>query len=318
MRRYTFCIIIFIFALSISFTGPVRARPDSHAPIGVMGEHGHKAGEMMLAYRFMAMDMRGLQSGTDTVETADVLKDFMMAPTAMDMRTHMFGVMFAPHDKITLMAMTSYQQRYMKMEGTHQHATGHHDYPVGIHEMSSAGIGDVKLDSLLTLWKRHNFTLLGNVGVSFPTGSITQQTDDGSILPYPMQLGSGSFEACPGVTFFGTLGNWSYGGQLRGVFPLRTNTNEYRHGNSVSATAWGARRLSNWLSLSGRLLFSHKESITGNHPDLDLNRSPSHRPDFQGFNRLGVAISSNVIVLAGQRFEIELMLPIDQKLTDRL
>ena len=137
-----FCIIIFIFALSISFTSPVVARPDSHAPIGVMGEHGHKAGEMMLAYRFMAMEMRGLQSGTDAVEIADVLKDFMMAPTAMDMRMHMFGVIFAPHDKITLMGMTSYQQRHMEMEGAHQHATGHHDHPVGMHEMSSAGIGE--------------------------------------------------------------------------------------------------------------------------------------------------------------------------------
>lgn len=236
MRRYTLDIIIFIFALSISFTGTARARPDNHAPIGVMGEHGHKAGEMMLAYRFMAMDMQGLQSGTRSIETADVLKDFMMASTAMDMRMHMFGVMFAPHDKITLMAMTSYQQRHMEMEGAHIHATGHHDHPIGMHEMSSAGIGDVKLDSLLTLWKRHNFTFLGNVGISFPTGSIIQQADDGSILPYPMQLGSGSFEARPGVTFFGTRGNWSYGGQLRGTFPLRTNASEYRHGNTLTAT----------------------------------------------------------------------------------
>ena len=47
MRHNTFYIIIFIFVLSISFTAIVRARPDSHAPIGVMGEHGHKAGEMM-------------------------------------------------------------------------------------------------------------------------------------------------------------------------------------------------------------------------------------------------------------------------------
>ena len=36
----------------------------------------------MLSYRFMAMDMQGLQSGTTAVETAEVLKDFMMAPTA--------------------------------------------------------------------------------------------------------------------------------------------------------------------------------------------------------------------------------------------
>ena len=122
MRRNTFYIIIFVIVLSISLTAIVRARPDSHAPIGVMGEHGHIAGEMMLAYRFMVTDMLGLQSGTDAVETSDVLKDFMMAPTAMDMRMHMFGVMFAPHDKITLMAMNSYQQRHMEMERAHQQA----------------------------------------------------------------------------------------------------------------------------------------------------------------------------------------------------
>jgi len=245
------------------------ARPDGHAPIGVMGEHGHKAGEMMLAYRFMAMDMRDLQSGMDAVDTVDVLKDFMMAPIAMDMRMHMFSVMFAPPDKITLMAMTSYQQRHMEMEAAHLHATGQHDHPVGTHEMSSAGLGDVKLESLFTVWKRHSFTFLGNVGVSFPTGSITQEADDGSILPYPMQLGSGSFEVRPGVTFFGTHGNWSYGGQLRGTFPLNTNPSEYRHGNTLTATTWGARRVNNWISLSARLLLSHKGSITGSHPDVD-------------------------------------------------
>ena len=68
-----------------------------------MGDHGHKTGEVMFSYRFMAMDMQGLQSGTSTVETVEVLKDFMMAPTAMQMQMHGFGVMFAPHDKLTFM-----------------------------------------------------------------------------------------------------------------------------------------------------------------------------------------------------------------------
>ena len=34
------------------------ARPDGHAPIGVMGEHTHKAGEWMFSYRYMHMSMR--------------------------------------------------------------------------------------------------------------------------------------------------------------------------------------------------------------------------------------------------------------------
>ena len=319
MKHSTLGITIFLLTSSIVMADTPKEPHDCPAPIGVMGEHQHQAGEMMLGYRFMTMDMQGLQSGTDAVETAEVLKDFMMAPTAMDMRMHMFGAMFAPHDKITFMGMTSYQQRSMEMEGAHMHTTGHHNHPVGMHEMSSVGIGDVKLDSLLTLWKGHNVTFLGNIGISFPTGSIALQTKDGTVLPYRMQLGSGSFEARPSITVSGTHGYWSYGGQLRGVFPLNTNANEYRHGNTITATTWGARGVNNWISFSARLLFSHQGNIMGKHPDLETKRSPSHRPDFQGFNRLDIAISSNLIVpkgaLAGQRLAIEVMVPVYQNLT---
>ncbi|MCY4554629.1 MAG: hypothetical protein OXC79_13245 [Candidatus Poribacteria bacterium] len=94
---------LFFYALAWTSADTPKSRPDSHAPIGVMGDHGHKTGEVMFSYRFMAMGMQGLQSGTSTVETVDVLKDFMMAPTAMQMQMHGFGVMFAPHDKLTFM-----------------------------------------------------------------------------------------------------------------------------------------------------------------------------------------------------------------------
>ena len=116
MRRSTLSITIFLLALSVVMADTPKEHHECPAPIGVMGEHEHKAGEMMLAYRFMTMNMQGLQSGTDAVETVDVLKDFMMTSTTMDMRMHMFGVMFAPHDKITFMGMTSYQQRHMEVD----------------------------------------------------------------------------------------------------------------------------------------------------------------------------------------------------------
>ena len=270
-----------------------------------MGDHGHKTREVMLSYRFMAMDMQGLQSGTTPLETTDVLKDFMVTPTQMGMQMHAIGAMFAPHDKLTLMAMVGYQQRNMEMEGAHDHKEGHHEHPIGTHEMSSAGIGDIKLESLLTVWKTDHLNFIGNIGVS---------------LPYPMQLGSGSFAGVPGITFFGYHGNWSYGSQLRGTFSLHTNTSNYRHGNILMATAWSARRINNWISLGGRFLFSHSGHITGNHPDLNPNMSPSHRPDFRGGTRLDFAVSSNLIVpsgnpLAGQRLAVEFQMPLYQNLT---
>ena len=314
--------IIFLCFSVITFTtaDAPKSRPDSHAPIGVMGEHAHKAGEVMLSYRFMTMDMHGLQSGTTVLETTDVLKDFMTAPTQMGMQMHMLGAMFAPHNKITLMAMTSYQQRHMEMQGAHHRKEGHHGHPIETHEMSSAGIGDTKLEALLTLWKKPHHTLLGNIGVSLPTGSIEQNADNGQLLPYPMQLGTGSVQAHPGITIFGYHGNWSYGSQVGGAFPLHTNASDYRHGNTITVTAWGARRINDWISMGSRLLFSHEGHITGSHPDLNPKMSPSHRPDFRGGTRLDIAISSNLLVpngnpLAGQRLAVEFILPIYQNLT---
>ena len=74
----------------------------------------------------LTMDMQGLQSGTTAIETTDILKDFMMTLTQMGMQMHILGAMFAPHDKITLMAMTSYQQRHMARQGAHHYKEGHH------------------------------------------------------------------------------------------------------------------------------------------------------------------------------------------------
>ena len=147
LKQIFLVLLFFLLSFSVCFSESTSVDHECPAPMGVMGDHGHQIGEMMFSYHLMAMNMRGLQSGTGAVETVDVLKDFMMAPTAMDMRMHMLGMMFAPYDKITLMAMTSYQQRYMEMEGAHLPATGHHDHPVGMHEMSSAGVSDLLIVS---------------------------------------------------------------------------------------------------------------------------------------------------------------------------
>lgn len=38
--------------------------PDDHAPLGVMGDHVHNAGEFMVSYRFSRMSMEGNRDGT--------------------------------------------------------------------------------------------------------------------------------------------------------------------------------------------------------------------------------------------------------------
>ena len=184
--------------------------------------------------------------------------------------------------------------------------------------MESIGVGDTKLAGLIPVWKRHALTFLVNAGISLPTGSTAQTGTDGNILPYPMQLGTGSIEAHPGVTLFAYYGNWSYGNQLGGEVPLQTNQSEYSHGNTLTATTWGARRLNNWISIGGRIRFSRTGQITGEHPNLNPEMSPSHRSDFRGGTQVNLSVSSNLMVptgtLAGQRLAMEFLFSLYQDL----
>ena len=66
MKHSTLIITIFILTLSLVMADTPKEHHECPAPIGVMGEHQHKAGEMMLGYRFMTMDMQGLQSGMES------------------------------------------------------------------------------------------------------------------------------------------------------------------------------------------------------------------------------------------------------------
>lgn len=90
-------------------------RPDSHAPIGVMGDHTHQQGELMLSYRFMHMNMQGNRNDTSSQSPEDIVTsepnrfsnppmqppNLRVVPTEMTMDMHMLGAMYAPNDRIT-------------------------------------------------------------------------------------------------------------------------------------------------------------------------------------------------------------------------
>ena len=100
--------------------------PDSHAPIGVMGDHTHGAGEYMLSYRFMTMAMKGHRQGTQSLSAEDVFGlGYDIAALDMTMDMHMIGMMHAPTDKLTLMAMVNFVEKEMHMTRKPAHGMGH-------------------------------------------------------------------------------------------------------------------------------------------------------------------------------------------------
>ena len=82
--------------------------PIGMAPIGVMGDHVHHEGGMMLSYRYMKMRMDGNRDGSKQKSRSDLLLpdgDWPVVPTDMDMEMHMLGFMYAPRNHLSLMLM---------------------------------------------------------------------------------------------------------------------------------------------------------------------------------------------------------------------
>ena len=291
-------------------------RPDSHAPIGVMGDHIHQAGEWMLSYRFMQMRMDGNRNGSGNVSTDEVLAEFMVAPLEMTMDMHMFGAMYAPTDRWTLMLMLPYIDQNM------DHVTRN-----GTHfTTDSSGIGDVRFSGLYGFFDHHgtrgHYRAHLNLGVSLPTGSIDERGDipagDDLKLPYPMQLGSGTYDILPGITFNAQYPRWSWGAQ--GTATLRTgeNDNEYTLGNRLQITAWAARQFATNWSGSLRLDFQDWDDIDGADPDLNPMMVPTANPDLRGGQRTDLGVGINFYghngALAGHRFALEYLAPVQQDL----
>ena len=102
-------------------------RPDGHAPIGVMAEHTHHAGEWMFSYRYMFMHMDGNRMGDRSISDSEVFgAGFAVAPQEMDMHMNMLGAMYAPTDWLTIAVMTSYNTKEMTLRrNPHMHMHGH-------------------------------------------------------------------------------------------------------------------------------------------------------------------------------------------------
>ena len=288
------------------------ARPDGHAPISVMGEHTHKAGEFMFSYRYMLMRMEGNRDGTDDLSTQEVLQQFPVTPTNMDMEMHMFGGMYAPTDNLTLMVMVPYVLKEM------DHLTR-----TGVNfTTNSEGFGDLQLTALYNVLRQNRQRLHFNLGLSFPTGSIDERDDtpagNNLRLPYPMQIGSGTFDLRPGITYLGQVDLVSWGAQASTILRLGENSNDYQLGDQFNLTGWIAGKWLDWLSTSLRLDFKSWGNISGADPLLNPRMIPTANPNLRGGERLDLGLGMNLYApsgpLKGTRLGVEFALPIVQSL----
>ncbi|MCD2259877.1 nitrous oxide reductase accessory protein NosL [Psychroserpens luteolus] len=245
-------------------------RPDAHAPIGVMGDHLHQKGGLMVSFRYMNMVMDGNKFGTSDISNNEIYNSFMVAPQDMTMDMYMLGVMYAPSNKLTLMLMQNYVTKSMDLTARMMmnEMVMFRDFST-----SSSGFGDLKINAMYGLFNNHKTALHLNAGINIPIGGIKNRDDtpmsDNMKLPYAMQLGSGTFDMTLGATLKGNYTNTSWGTQFLSIFRIGENSEDYRFGNLYQLNIWGAYKLSDNFSISARVLGLTEGNIEG--MDTELN-----------------------------------------------
>jgi len=283
--------------------------------INVLGSHTHLKGEWMVAYRYMVMDMGGYLDGTDHLSDAQVLKRYPTIHTGMTMQMHMLELMHASSDRLTWEVMIPYKLVSMDhLMSTGMRFTTH-----------TEGLSDIEIMALHTLLgnpRRHGDRLLLNTGLSIPTGTVhardSTPSNPAARLEYMAQLGSGTVDLLPGITYLADRENWAWGAQALGTVRLGNNDIGYRFGNQYRLTAWGVYKVNDWLAPSLRLDGHFWGNVHGMDPELDPAGNPESDPNKQGGRRLDLLFGLNLYApkgkFKGMRLSVEGGFPIYQSL----
>ena len=259
-------------------------RPDYVFPVGVKGGKNMMAKRIMFGYKFGTMDMDCCKDSTSSVSN-DYIKNlgFSMAPTDMTMDMHMFSAMYALNNKISLMAMLPYIEKEMDMVKLSGMNTGK------THRTSSRGIGDLSIAGLYKLTGKSNLKL----SLSIPTGEFDEKDENMmgmmKTLPYPMQLGSGTYDVAFGYSYQEILSNWSYGFQVNATKRFDYNSEDWKYGDRREASAWVAKPISKSVSLSFGFDLEHQDNIDGKSSNRN-NMTPTWNELFHSHLR----VSSNL------------------------
>jgi hypothetical protein len=309
-------------------------------PAGVYAAGMVPAGKVMFDYTPMFMHMQDNYIGSSTVSPQTIVttipsnmmmnsgmmgmmkENYRVVPSAMDVQMNMLHAMFGFTDRINLMVMASYQEKTMRMT-TFAGASG--TQILGSSKSSVSGLGDTSVNSLWRVYQGPHDHLHIGLGLSLPTGSATQSiamlSPMGSLMTmrasYGMQLGNGTVDLLPGVTYTGHRHDWSWGAAYRGRLALDDNAEHYHYGAQNELTGWGGYSWIPGFTTTARIDGAVQDRIHGADPQI-TGLMQGTNPRFYGGTHLdllgGFEIAGKNFGLNGMQLAVEVGGPVYQNL----
>jgi len=297
--------------------------PHPFAPLGVYGAHVIKPGKWLIAYTYGHMAMDGNLIGTDSVSTGTLLKRYNVVPVSMSVDMHMVCLMRGMTENLNFMVMIPYYFKSMTMAMRKSPKLMERGITFLTH---SDGIGDLQLGGTYSLYRSAMHQLVFYGGISIPTGSIDVRDNTpnkkNAKLGYTMQLGTGTTDLNPALTYSGKWEKVFWGAQIAGIARFYDNRNHYHWGSRYRITGWGGYRLitTPYYSCiaSVRMDWQSWGNIHGADPELNPLATPGQDPKLRGGSRLDFLPGFSVYIdkgkLQGNRLFIEGGVPIYQNL----
>ncbi|MFM8443996.1 MAG: DUF3570 domain-containing protein [Methylococcus sp.] len=284
------------------------------APAGILFNHMlEKEEDTMVGVRYSySLQQGGMMHGTGSASDPEIVAygcegivECTYTPKKMDMSMVMVDLMYAPTDWLTLMLMPQFMSMDMhlrRLEGAPPSTTEDiHASHGGDPSHSSGGVGDIVMAGMFKLFEAPGHKLHATLGFTAPTGSVNQRVNGNSEFEhYGMQLGGGTWNIWPSLSYNGYADDFNWGGQINAIVPLEDhNDSGFAFGTMFQSTAWGGYQIQDWLSGSLRALYTYQDSISGRYPQSFVPTGPMDTPQSYGGQFLDVGFGLNAMVQSG-------------------
>ncbi len=257
-----------------AYIGLCCSKCGGNMPLNIPGGGVPETHELRLKLSPMYMSMDGLRNDTSSLGTDSLLTpegSYMAVPTDMDMSMLNVSAAYSFSDRLVGGVMGMWKRSTMDMEfnGMMKKMTGDSGFT-----MRSDGMGDTMVmlkyracaDDPLIPTSQISFM----AGVSIPTGSIDEKNKShpvdmrrGELLPYGMQLGSGTFDPSFAVLYQGSRSPWWWGANLSYTARLYDNRRNYHLGNETRVDLYAMYQLRYDLVAQVQLNARHQGKIRG-------------------------------------------------------
>jgi hypothetical protein len=318
-----------------AYVGLCCAHCGGNMPLNIFGGGIPETHEYRFKVSQMFMEMRPLRDGTSDLDTPSLVgpangTTFVAVPESMQMYMTMIGGAYSFTDDFAVMAMTNYQENKMQMK---IRAANGSDFT-----MKSTGMGDTTVLGKYRFYKDDNLVPTKQMsilfGLSIPTGAIdkkftnnTVNGQNGTILPFKMQLGSGTVDPIVGLTYQGSRDPWWWGFNTQLEAHLYNNNQGWHRGQEFRYDFYAMRQVHDKVVLHTQLngwyegKFNqqpYKGRVLGqghagaNHTNSFT--SPLFDPDNYGGHKMAISVGAQFQPIPLHILELTATVPIHQDL----